>query len=499
MTRSSTRSLAEWSVYQRGDSGAWCVSFKDGERWRDKRIPATEEISTKRAAEAWARDWIRERTAERLRPNAPTLGDYLRIWIERRVENPNVRRTTVSNNRGHIDRHIVPTLGARRVGDLTAEALREYVSELLKTETRNAKGQATGRIAPYTVRNVTATLRAALDEAIDDGYLDTNPMRSRAVRRVLPKPTTRAGRNVVIHLPKLEALRLLALGELPEDRRLRYLLGLLAGLRDGEIAALTWEDVAAEHEVPHLDVNKAFDTNWQMARPKTENGYRKVPLHPLVADALARWRAGGFVMVVGRPPRSTDPVLPNEKGKHHRPKAAELLREDLRAAGCATTYAGAPLEFRALRRSFATWLADAEVPDGLRKRLMGHGAAGVTDAHYTAKTLAALRGAVVRIELDVPPDGGGGGAGGQAARALMTDGVPADLPARAQEARAVTIAAPAQNLLPSPTEALGTLARPSVFKTDGASVNPGSGGFDSHALPLCRASPTCSLFTPRAT
>ncbi len=400
MSRDSTSSSSDWSVYQRADTLAWCVRYKEGEKWRDKRIPATVKVTTKRQAEAWARQWLAERAEVAEggpETQSATLGSYLDAWVERRERNPKIRKTTLANNRAHITHYIAPKLGARTLTELKPIVLREYVAGLRDTRKRGS----TDGLASYTIRNIAATLRAALDEAFDEGLLPANPMRSKAVQREMPKPTTLAGRNVIIHLPKADAERLVALPGLPLDRRARYLLALTSGLRDGEIAGLTWADIVTDHDVPHVDVSKAFDTNWESAAPKTENGYRKVPLHPLAEKALAEWKAQGFVLFVGRHATRTDPVFPNEHGKPCRPRSAKLLRDDLSRAGCVWEYAGIPLEFRALRRSFATWLAEAEVPDGIRKRLMGHGGGGVTDAHYTVKTLEALQAAVLRITLDL--------------------------------------------------------------------------------------------------
>jgi integrase len=81
--------------------------------------------------------------------------------------------------------------------------------------------------------------------------------------------------------------------------------------------------------------------------------------------------------------------------------SAKHIRSDLEAAGCPKEYAGHEIDFHACRRSFATWLAEADVPDPIIKRLMGHRAAGVTEKHHTARTLTKLKDAVEKIELDL--------------------------------------------------------------------------------------------------
>ncbi len=67
-----------------------------------------------------------------------------------------------------------------------------------------------------------------------------------------------------------------------------------------------------------------------------------------------------------------DPIFPDAYGKPHRPRSAELLRDDLGAAGLSKQYKGADLDTRVFRRSFATWLEAHGVPGEHIDRLLGH-------------------------------------------------------------------------------------------------------------------------------
>jgi integrase len=405
-----------WNVYQRSD-GAWVVQYKDGDRWREKRIPAEAKIRTQREGEAWARVWTRARAEQSQREEEAqqtplTLSAYLTAWLDRRDKNPNIRRGTRGSNRSHVDTHIDPKLGSCKFPDLSPALLRDWIVEIRDTPratTQTAKEETPAvpkPPAPYTVRNIAATLRAALDDAYEEGLLPANPMRSKSVQRELPAGETRAGADIVVHVVRLDAERLLTCPKVPQDRGARYHVGFFAGLRDGEIQGLTCADVVdLEGSLPYVVVNKSLDIrDGKIGKTKTRRGVRKVPLHAAAVKALKAWLSEGWVVLVGRKPKPSDPVFPDADGQHYRPRSAEYIRADLEAAGCATTYAGHPIDFHATRRSFATWLEEAEVPEGIRKRLMGHGGAGVTDESYTAKTLARLAEAVGRISLDLGTD-----------------------------------------------------------------------------------------------
>ena len=392
---------ASWSVYQRGDSGDWMLRFKDGEKWRDKRIPRDAGVRTKRAAEDWAREWLREQAAT-TSPSQSTVADYLDRWVEHREKNPKVRASTLANNKGHLELHVKPALGASLLSQLRPKQVRDFVVGLrTKTVTpRGAKSSQTPRpLAAHTIRNIVATLRDALDDAVGEELIPSNAARAALVSAEIPAAETRAGENVIVHLSIAEAQRLLKSEKPPEERRVRYLLAFTSGMRDGELAGLTWADL----DDSTVRVAKQVSTRaLKVTRPKTKHAHRVLPLHSLAADALKTWKSHGWILLVGRQPQPTDPVFADEHGHPHRPRSAELLREDLEAAGCPTKYAGEyPIDFHATRRSFASWLEANEVPGDIVDRLLGQAGKSVRKRHYSATDLEVMRKAIETIRLDV--------------------------------------------------------------------------------------------------
>lgn len=129
-----------------------------------------------------------------------------------------------------------------------------------------------------------------------------------------------------------------------------------------------------------------------------------IPIHPLAAPELKRWKDDGWRALVGRAPTDADPIFPNPKGKAILPRSADLLREDLEAADLPSKFDGQPFEFNDLRHSFSTWLSSAGVPKETRDRLMGHVPQSVGERHYTATDLRLLEAAIARIVLDPKAD-----------------------------------------------------------------------------------------------
>ncbi len=115
-------------------------------------------------------------------------------------------------------RAILGPLAAVPVRDLTAEAY-------LAWDSRRKRGGASARVL--------VRVRAAMGEAVRQGWLDRDPLATVVFRRPDPGP-------VAVHTAR-EALRLLDAADGP--LRLWLGLGYLAGLRPSEATALLWSQV----------------------------------------------------------------------------------------------------------------------------------------------------------------------------------------------------------------------------------------------------------------
>lgn len=211
---------------------------------------------------------------------------------------------------------------------------------------------ATG-VTPAGVRNAVSALHRALAPAIDAGTVPAHLLR----RLVLP-------RSVALARPTLDPARrealLAAAAERGRDIHLLLALGLFAGLRHGELLALTWADIDLANSVIRVRSGAHFTTK--------SGRNRVVPIGRTLAAILgeaARGAVSGYVLKPDHPPR--------RRGR--RWHCASALATCARAAGVPD------LTVHDLRRHFATAAAQAGVSIWKIKGWLGHASVQVTERY----------------------------------------------------------------------------------------------------------------------
>jgi len=247
-----------------------------------------------------------------------TVDGYLHSWLTE-VAAKRVRANTLTGYRTNINRHIVPRIGRRRLGKLTARDVR-----LMLDDCRRAG------LSDRSVRYVHATMRAALEDAVREDLVGRNV--AKLVRlSTPPRPETRV-------LSATEGQTLLRANQ--DDRLFAALvLLLLLGLRRSETLGLRWLDVDLDRGVVHIRQGLHYlERRLQFLPPKTRRSKRTVPLPRLGADAL----------------------------KDHRKRQDEERAASLHPwpdTGLVfVTVVGTPVDPNNFSRTFAAWCQTADVP-----------------------------------------------------------------------------------------------------------------------------------------
>jgi integrase len=238
-----------------------------------RRVRQLGTFETKRAALAHQK----AAAAGRVGGVGDTLAEFLeRVWLP--AKEGRVEVGTYEQYRWAVTRHIVPLIGAVRLGDLTPELVDQWVGEL-----RAASARGKTRLGATSARLVRKILSMALEEAVQRGRLSRNPV----LLTQPPRPARVQGR-LGWTLDEAETFLVATAGH---RLRAAFHLCLVTGMRRGEMLALRWEDVDFDRcqlrVVQQLAVERGRPVLKQL---KTEASERLVTFGPATRAGLSAHR-----------------------------------------------------------------------------------------------------------------------------------------------------------------------------------------------------------------
>jgi integrase len=210
-------------------------------------------------------------------PNALTFRDWMKSWLEKRRE----AGKDWKKERGRLMNHVLPEFGGMALPDITTARIGDLVHDL-----RFKK-----KLANRTVRNVYGTLAVCLKAAAKAGKIAASPcaLDTEDLGPIVDKdPEWRAGAQFT----RKEAEAMIGDRRIPLDRQLVYAFGLLAGMRPGEAAALRWRNYdATRTPLGMLTAARGYSTSLSVVKGTKTNAVKFIPVHPVLAQMLAEWRA----------------------------------------------------------------------------------------------------------------------------------------------------------------------------------------------------------------
>ena len=215
---------------KRGNGEGSITKRKDG-RWMARYVVHTSNGPKRRHIYGKTRQEVAEKLSKAVSDRVgglvfdgdrETLGAFLERWLDEAVRDT-VKQSTFENYAYVVRRHITPDLGLVRLRDLKSRDVRRLYWEKLDVG-----------LSPRTVQIIHTVLRRALQQAVRDDVLPRNvcdavtaPRRTKKEMRPLA-PGQAKRLLTVVHGDRLEAL---------------YVLAVTAGLREGELLGLRWDDL----------------------------------------------------------------------------------------------------------------------------------------------------------------------------------------------------------------------------------------------------------------
>jgi integrase len=353
------RSKGEGTIYQRKDKrwvGMYTVDTLDGRKRRAVYGANKKEVRAKLTEAIANRDKGLVFDSGNL-----SVGEYLDRWLSA-IEGT-IGERTWQRHESNVRLHIKPAIGRTKLATLNPL----QVQSLYRAKSRT-------HLAPGSVKRIHTTLHKALRQAVRWQMIPRNPCHSvdgpKGYRGEI-QPLDNEQVRVLLATAKVIQPRLYAL----------YVLGVTAGLRQGELIGLQWSDL--DMEGSRLTVKRSVFKG-KINAPKTARSSRTVRLTGLAVRALEEHRVNHFASDTWV--FSTRNGTPIDCGNLHRDYWKPLLRR-----------AGLPdVTFHAAtRHTCATLLLGQGVHLKLVADLLGHRSIRTT-ANIYSHVLPDMQGEAVR-------------------------------------------------------------------------------------------------------
>lgn len=367
----------------------WTAEITIGFRPNGKRIVRRARGRTKKEAKGKLDDLIkvREEGISRSAKNGYTVAHAVNDWLanyELTGRDPN----TVKTVRSLVDNHIIPAMGARKLRELSAEEVDEWLADKATT------------LVTSTLRNLRSILRRAIKRAQGRDHV------SRNVVLLTDCPVGQGGGRPSKALTMAQAEAVLAAAE-KSPMRGYIVVALLTGARTEELRALRWD---------HIDLKGDPDTEppvppnvkvWRSVRAKGETKTRKsrrsLALPQRAVEALKAHREIQNTRRVKAGPlwREHGLVFPTRVGTPQNPN--NVIR-DFRKVVDDTALVGAEWTPREMRHSFVSLLSDSGMPIEQISRLVGHSSTAVTELVYRKQIRPVIEDGAVTMDRLFPDE-----------------------------------------------------------------------------------------------
>jgi integrase len=352
----------KWTTRRGEAKEAWVVDYTDGQG--DRHIETFERKKDADARHAAVTVEV-DRGIHTAKGRSITLAAAAEDWIKF-VTLEKREPATIAGYRQHVDKHIVPRLGATKLAAFTTPRIERFRDELLESMSR------------ALAKKVLGSLKAILKDAKRRGNVAQNVAADVKVGMSGRKAKLQVGKDI----PTGDEVRRMIDGA-PEGRgRTLIMVAAFSGMRASELRGLRWKDVDLKRGVLH--VRQRADRYNTIGQPKSTSSERNVPIGPMVVNTLRQWK-------LACPKSAADLVFPTGKGTvdNHSNIVQRILMPAQNAAGIVTgdgepKYPG----LHALRHFYASWSINRrkdgglELPPKMVQARLGHARIVITLDRY---------------------------------------------------------------------------------------------------------------------
>lgn len=250
----------------------------------------------------------------------------------------------------------VDSIGKMPIADINAVDLEKILQELAKENPRTNKPTS-----ERTLNRYLAAINQVFEYAERNRIITFNPCKYVRVPKAAPPEKREAITREDIS----------AIENVSHKAVLPAQIMIYAGLRRGELTALTWGDVDLKNNT--ITVDKAYDLKKHVLKPpKTKAGNRIVPIPDCLVNALKQAKKGK---------KKSDLVIVNDAGERMTDASWKNFEDGL------VSRSGVDFTWHMLRHTYATLCYDAGVDALSCSRWCGHSSPRITIELYTHLSL----------------------------------------------------------------------------------------------------------------
>lgn len=305
------------SVYQRKSDGRWVASFLVEETGKRKYLYADIDDNTEQNAYKKLQEALFQQKQGKLATGPrQTVKQFLERWFED-VHKFEVRETTYPSHVSILNIRILPTIGHIQLQKLTAQQVQNLYADLAKQG-----------LKPGSIHNTHVILHKALEQAVRWNLISRNVCDA----VTLPKEEKH-------HPQMLSKDQMITLLKGSKDHSLEAFiwLGLVLGLRNGELHGLHWSNIDWEERT--LKVERTLTRlkgRFIEGDPKTKKSKRIIILPRFLLDSLKRhWERQEIQRAkAGDAWQALDLIFCNPTGGYrHQTKTREAFKRLLKKIG----------------------------------------------------------------------------------------------------------------------------------------------------------------------
>ena len=284
-----------------------------------------------------------------------------------------VKQSTAYRYEYLIERHILPVLGDYKISDVTASVVNKFLEDKLSMGKLDGEG---GLSASY-VKAMSNIIKMVVDFAVAEELC--MPFKTK-----ISKPIDEKDEVIILSHQEQDRLKNY-IDDNMDLTCLGIMISLYAGLRIGEVCALSWNDIDLRTGVIHIrhtvsrikatDLSGKNSSKLILDKPKTKSSQRDIPISSMLMPYLSVARKA-----------ATSEFVVSDKEQFISPRTFEYRYHRIMQKSVVDD-----VNYHALRHTFATRCVEADVDIKSLSEILGHSNVSITLNTYVHSSMEQKR------------------------------------------------------------------------------------------------------------